>query len=50
MVATMASWAIYGGAKEWVQTPNRRSSEEIVDTVLLLVSPIVNEARALNAG
>lgn len=41
MMAASASWAIYGAAKEWVQTPNRGSSEEIADTVATLVSPIL---------
>jgi AcrR family transcriptional regulator len=40
MVAATVSWAIYGAAKEWVQTPGRSSSEEVVDTIVALVSPI----------
>jgi len=40
MMATTVSWAVYGAAKEWVRTPNRCPSEEIVDTVVTLVSPI----------
>jgi AcrR family transcriptional regulator len=41
MMAASASWAIYGAAKEWVQTPNRCSSGEIADIVAILVSPIL---------
>jgi AcrR family transcriptional regulator len=41
MMATTVSWAIYGAAKEWVRTPERVPSEEIVDTVVGLVGPIM---------
>ena len=41
MVATAVSWAIYGAAQEWVRTPDRPPSEEIVGPLLTLVSPIL---------
>jgi AcrR family transcriptional regulator len=44
MIAASASWAIYGAAKEWVETPDRCSSEEIADTVAKLVAPVLRPA------
>ncbi|HYP12636.1 MAG TPA: TetR/AcrR family transcriptional regulator [Bryobacteraceae bacterium] len=41
MVATAFSWALYGAAQEWVRTPDRPSSEEIVEPLVTLVSPLL---------
>jgi AcrR family transcriptional regulator len=41
ITAAAMSWAIYGAAREWAQTPDRCTSEEIADTVMRLVSPIL---------
>jgi AcrR family transcriptional regulator len=44
MVATTASWAIYGAVKEWLKTPGRPPAEEIVAVILPLVLPILQAA------
>jgi AcrR family transcriptional regulator len=46
LLAATASWAIYGAAREWVQTPNRPPSEEIAATVQRLVAPILHPQSA----
>ncbi len=45
MMATTVSWAIYGGAKEWVKTVDRPSSEEGADVVMTLITPILSLSR-----
>jgi len=46
MIATTLSWAICGAAREWLRTPDRGSSEEILPGIMKLVSPILAVAHA----
>jgi hypothetical protein len=46
MLAATLSWAIYGAAKEWVRTPGRCPSEEVVEQVMGLVQPMFAAAYA----
>lgn len=41
LIAATASWAIYGAAKQWVNTPERVPAEEFVVTAVNLVRPIL---------
>lgn len=41
MISAAASWAVYGAAQEWVRTPERCPAEEVADTVMLLVGPML---------
>ena len=41
MIAAAASWAIYGAAKQWVNSPERIPAEEFVATAANLVTPIL---------
>ena len=42
MAAAAIGWAIYGGAREWLEAAARASSESAATTILALVSPILS--------
>ncbi|MEO6817763.1 MAG: TetR family transcriptional regulator, partial [Edaphobacter sp.] len=49
MLATTASWAIYGAVKQWFYTPDHVAAEEIVGRILRLVMPILEAGRTLES-
>ena len=42
MTAAAVSWAIYGGAKEWLNTPDRPPSEQAAATIAALLKPVLS--------
>jgi AcrR family transcriptional regulator len=42
LIAATVGWAVYGAAKEWVQTPNRGAAEDMAETVTGLLGPILH--------
>jgi AcrR family transcriptional regulator len=41
MRAATMSWAIFGAAREWINTPQRVTSEEAATTIVALVAPLL---------
>ncbi len=41
ITAAAASWAIYGSVREWVNKPDRLSSDQLGDAVMALIAPVL---------
>ncbi len=48
MIATAASWAMYGAVKEWLRSKDRLPVEEVVPLVMRLIAPILESAGQQN--
>ncbi len=48
MLASAASWAMYGAAKTWLSWPDRGASEDVVGAIAATVSPILAQASWLH--
>jgi AcrR family transcriptional regulator len=44
MIATAASWAMYGAVKEWFRATDRLPAKEVVPLVMRLIVPILESA------